>query len=64
MIQEKSKALELWPQSQTLPGVVELVNHLYLNQIPQAVATSTAKELFELKNKKIINICLKNSIQL
>lgn len=40
---------ELYPQAKPLPGAVRLTQHLYQHQIPQAVATSSARRPFELK---------------
>jgi len=40
-----------FPQAKPMPGAVRLTQHLYQNKIPQAVATSSSREPFNLKTK-------------
>ena len=47
---EKNKLLyPLYADAQTLPGTIELVKHLARHNIPQAIATSSARDNFEMK---------------
>ncbi len=47
---EKNKLLyPLYATAQTLPGTIELVKHLAQHNIPQAIATSSAQDNFEMK---------------
>ncbi|XP_051176376.1 pseudouridine-5'-phosphatase isoform X1 [Leptopilina boulardi] len=47
---------ELFPQSQFLPGAERLLMHLKENNIPIALATSSSKDSFELKTKKLTDV--------
>lgn len=40
---------KLYPQAQFLPGVIRLTKHLYQNQIPSAIATSSSRHHFNMK---------------
>ena len=40
---------QLLPQAKPLPGAIRLTKHLHQHQIPQAVATSSARRPFRLK---------------
>lgn len=47
---ERNKRLyPLYSSAQTLPGVVNLVEHLAHHNIPQAIATSSSRRNFEMK---------------
>lgn len=43
---------ELFPQAEPLPGAVRLTRHLHQFAIPQAVATSSDRDYFELKTTR------------
>ena len=40
---------DLFPLTKPLPGAFEMTNHFYNHNIPQAVATSSDKRMFQLK---------------
>ncbi len=49
-LQEREEFLDqLLPQAKPLPGAVRLTKHFYHHQIPQGVATSSARRTFNLK---------------
>lgn len=49
-LQERNKILyPLYSTAKTFPGTVELIRHLAQNNIPQAIATSSSRQNFELK---------------
>ncbi|MEC4986638.1 MAG: HAD-IA family hydrolase [Oscillatoria sp. PMC 1068.18] len=49
-LQQREKIItQLYPQAQPLPGAVTLTKHFHQHHLPQAVATSTAKQRFALK---------------
>lgn len=47
--QRNGMTYKLFPAAKPMPGAVELTQHLYKHQIPQAVATSTTMTAFNLK---------------
>ena len=47
---ERNKLLyPLYSSAQTFPGVVDLIEHLAKHNIPQAIATSSSRQNFEMK---------------
>ncbi|MGB3513292.1 MAG: HAD-IA family hydrolase [Microcoleaceae cyanobacterium] len=46
-----SLTYQRFPEAQPMPGAVHLTKHLYQNKIPQAIATSSSREPFNLKTK-------------
>ena len=49
-VEEREHLLaELFPQAEAKPGAIELVKHLHQHRIPQAVATSSTRSLFNIK---------------
>jgi pseudouridine-5'-monophosphatase len=52
-LEEREQLLiERFPNAQVKPGAYELVTHLHRHGIPQAVATSSTRSLFELKTRQ------------
>ncbi|OZH53097.1 HAD family hydrolase [Hydrocoleum sp. CS-953] len=49
--QRNSLTYQRFPEAKPMPGAVRLTQHLYNNKIPQAVATSSSREPFNLKTK-------------
>ncbi len=49
--ERNSMLIEAFPQCGPLPGAVKLITHLHEKGIPIAVATSSSRELFEVKTK-------------
>lgn len=49
--QRNTLTYKRFPEAQPMPGAVRLTTHLYQNKIPQAVATSSSREPFNLKTK-------------
>ncbi len=49
--QRNTLTYQRFPQAKPMPGAVRLTQHLYKNKIPQAVATSSSREPFNLKTK-------------
>ncbi|XP_033208289.1 probable pseudouridine-5'-phosphatase isoform X3 [Belonocnema kinseyi] len=47
---------ELFPQANFLPGAERLLRHLVENNVPIALATSSSKDSFELKTKKLMDV--------
>ncbi|NET38702.1 MAG: HAD-IA family hydrolase [Cyanothece sp. SIO1E1] len=43
---------QLFPAAQPMPGALTLTQHLHLHQIPQAVATSSARQQFDIKTSR------------
>lgn len=50
--QRNARLKDLFPECRALPGAEKLIIHLHQNHIPIAVATSSSKELFQLKTAK------------
>ncbi len=49
-LQERNKILyPLYSTAKTFPGTVELIRHLAQHDIPQAIATSSSRQNFEMK---------------
>lgn len=44
--------LERFPRAEPLPGAERLVRHLHARGVPQALATSSTREFFELKTRR------------
>jgi pseudouridine-5'-monophosphatase len=52
-LEEREQLLaERFPNARAKPGARELVAHLHRHRIPQAVATSSTRSLFELKTRR------------
>lgn len=52
-IKERSEILDkLFPNSELLPGVKRLLDHLHKNNIPMAIATSSNQRHFDIKTEK------------
>ncbi len=49
--QRNSLTYQRFPEAKPMPGAVRLTQHLYQNKIPQAVATSSSCEPFNIKTK-------------
>ncbi|MDX1605871.1 MAG: HAD-IA family hydrolase [Candidatus Competibacterales bacterium] len=52
-LEERERLLrERFPAAEPLPGALELTRHLHAHGVPQAVATSSSTEFFELKTQR------------
>ncbi|MGK7921849.1 MAG: HAD-IA family hydrolase [Trichodesmium sp.] len=49
--QRNNLTYQRFPQAKPMPGAISLTQHLYQHKIPQAVATSSSREPFNLKTK-------------
>ena len=49
--QRNNLTYKRFPEAKPMPGAVRLTQHLYQNKVPQAVATSSSHEPFNLKTK-------------
>lgn len=49
---QRHLALDLMPDADLLPGVERLLRHLASHNVPIALATSSSKEMYDLKTKK------------
>ncbi|MDY7004448.1 MAG: HAD-IA family hydrolase [Cyanobacteriota bacterium] len=49
--QRNTLTYQRFPEAKPMPGAVHLTQHLYQKKIPQAVATSSSREPFNLKTK-------------
>ena len=49
----EAKLKDMFPMTQPLPGAVEITNHLNNASIPQAVATSSDRNMFNLKTSHL-----------
>lgn len=47
--QRNALTYQLFPHAKSMPGAVRLTQHLHQHKIPQAVATSSSTEAFQLK---------------
>lgn len=47
---QRSISNELMPKAELLPGVERLLRHLYAKKVPFALATSSSKEMYDLKS--------------
>lgn len=48
---QRKLALDLMPSAELLPGVERLLRHLASHNVPIALATSSSKEMYDLKTK-------------
>lgn len=53
---QRTYANELMPVAELLPGVERLLRHLHTENIPIALATSSSKEMFDLKTKQHMHL--------
>jgi pseudouridine-5'-monophosphatase len=50
---EREPLLEhLFPKAEPMPGALRLTRHLHANNVPQAIASSSDRRLFELKTRR------------
>lgn len=52
VVRQRELALELMPKCDLLPGVERLLHHLHEKNVPIALATSSSKEMYDLKTVK------------
>lgn len=52
VVRQRQLALESMPKSDLLPGVERLLRHLHAKKVPMALATSSSKDMYDLKTKK------------
>lgn len=53
---QHSYANDLMPTAELLPGVERLLRHLHAEKVPIALATSSSKEMFDLKTQRHMEI--------
>lgn len=49
VVRQRELALEMMPKTDLLPGVERLLHHLHEKKVPIALATSSSKEMYDLK---------------
>lgn len=49
--ENRELAVDVMPLAKLLPGVQRLLRHLHANKVPIALATSSSKEMFDLKTR-------------
>jgi HAD superfamily hydrolase (TIGR01509 family) len=52
LIEREQLLRELFPSSEPMPGAIALVEHLHRHGVPQAVATSSDRLLFDIKTRR------------